>query len=75
MNNGLTELLRSKRFWAALLGVLVIIVSAINPNAGLSLEDATEAILIIIGLLVGGYAVEDVARAARSGEQKQKYTK
>ena len=56
-------LLKSKRFWVALLGLLAIIVSAFEPTLAARFNEIVPAVLVIVGFLVGGYSLEDAVTA------------
>lgn len=56
---------KSKRFWSALLGLVMMIATSIVPGLEENAETLVPAILVMIGLLIGGYTAEDVAQARR----------
>ena len=56
-------LLKSKRFWVALLGTLVIAVSAFEPHLAEKFDQIVPSVIIIVGFLVGGYSLEDAGNA------------
>lgn len=56
-------LLKSKRFWVSLLGLLVIIISAFEPHLAERFNEIVPAVLVIVGFLVGGYSLEDAVTA------------
>lgn len=56
-------ILNSKRFWSALVGLLVIVLSAYLPELRAHLDVIAPAVVGIIGVLVGGYTVEQTAQA------------
>jgi hypothetical protein len=56
-------LLKSKRFWVSVLGLLTIIVSAFEPTLATKFNEIVPAVLIIVGFLVGGYSLEDAVTA------------
>lgn len=55
----LPGLLKSKRFWVSLLGMLVIIISAFEPTLATRFTEIVPAVLAIVGFLVGGYTLEE----------------
>ncbi len=55
---GLAGLLNSRRFWVSLLGLLGVVGLELSP-------EQVNAVLIIVGLLVGGYSAEDYANAKK----------
>jgi hypothetical protein len=59
------ELLKSKRFWSAIVGLVAIIVTAFVPELQPHIDVIVPAILGIIGILIGGYTVEGAASAVR----------
>lgn len=52
-------LLKSKRFWTAMLGTIVIVVSAFEPHLAEKFEQIVPAVIVIVGFVVGGYTIED----------------
>lgn len=70
MSNGLMELFKSKRFWSAIVGVVMMFIIAIFPELEANNSIITEALLIFIGLLIGGYTVVDAVNAARGKPSK-----
>lgn len=63
MSNLVPDLLKSKRFWSALVGVLVITLSSFDSRLADHLNVIAPAVLGIVGILVGGYTVEQTAQA------------
>lgn len=59
------SLLKSKRFWSALLGTLVIVISAFEPTLSQKFEQIVPAVIIVVGFLIGGFTAEDVTAAAK----------
>ena len=57
------EILRSKRFVSAVIGIVVLILSNVSPEIGRLFGDIQEPVAQIILLLIGGYAVEDAIQA------------
>ena len=65
---GLVKMLKSKRAWSAFGTFLAVILAD-----GLGIEIQPELIVMIGGVLVGGFALEDAARAV--GGNKEAATK
>lgn len=63
METNVPEILKSRRFWSALLGVVFMVLVNIIPELKANAEQLTNAALIVIGLLVGGYSLEDAVTA------------
>lgn len=55
------ELLKSKRFWGAVFYVLILVVTAFNEDLGQAID--IDQLTLIFGILIGGYAFEDFAKA------------
>jgi uncharacterized membrane protein YqjE len=64
MNVTIPALLKSKRFWSAVLGLVMMVLINFDPRLTDNAEQLTASVLIIISLLVGGYAVEDAIEAS-----------
>lgn len=47
------ELIGSRKFWAALFGVLLMVVKAYNPDFPLGEEQLTEVTYILVAYIVG----------------------
>lgn len=62
----LPPLLRSKRFWSALVGIIAMILTALSPDLKPYLDEIIPSIVVIVGILIGGYAVEDAIEARNS---------
>ena len=56
-------LLKSKRFWVSILGLIAILVSAYDPTLSTRFNEIVPAVLVIVGFLVGGYSLEDAVTA------------
>lgn len=61
-------LLKSRRFWVSLLGMIVIVISAFEPHLAARFEEITTSVLVIVGFLVGGYSVEDAVQTHADGK-------
>jgi len=62
------RLLKSSKFWAAVVGLVVVILTEI---AGVSEETAKQiqvAVLTLIGIFIGGTAIEDAAKKLKTGK-------
>ena len=66
------NVLRSRRFVSAIVGMLVLLVSSVVPELEEHLSVIAPTIVIIIGVLIGGYAAEDYQVAKSQGVQAQK---
>jgi hypothetical protein len=51
-------LLQSRKFWAALIGLVVIVVRAYSPNFPLQADQITQFVYLIVAYILGT-AVED----------------
>lgn len=67
---GLQNLRRSKRFWTAVVGLFVMVAVEVVPGFADNAAQVQETVLVIIGLLVGGYTVQDAAAAIATGRTK-----
>jgi hypothetical protein len=59
MENKLVELLKSRKFWAAFVGLLVVFV---GDRGGLTPAQIQDAIIVLV-TFIGGVAVENVAKS------------
>lgn len=68
----LTEigLFKSKRFWSAVVGLVLMIAINFVPDLEANADMLQETILVIVGLLIGGYTVVDVTQAAKGVPSK-----
>jgi len=62
-------LLKSKRFWVSILGLIAIIVSAFEPTLATRFNEIVPAVLVIVGFLVGGYSLEDAVTASKAPKE------
>lgn len=67
------ELSKSKRFWMAILGVIFMIIEVLNPTLAGEADTLIPATLVLIGIAVGGFSLEDAARANNTSAVKPKY--
>ncbi len=58
VDTGIWKLIKSKRFWVAVLGLAAVLGLELGP------EDA-EALLTVVALLIGGFALQDTASALK----------
>lgn len=57
------QLLRSRKFWAALVGLGMVVLRVFRPDFPLTDEQLTGLVVVIVGYILG-VAVEDAGRAA-----------
>ncbi len=62
----LTQLLSSRKFWAAVVGLVMVVLKAYAPNFPLTEEQLT-ALVVVIASYILGTAVEDARNSARNG--------
>lgn len=65
----LPSIFKSKRFWSAIIGLVFMIAVEFVPEVGTNADELQGSIMIVIGILIGGYSVQDAAAAFR-GENK-----
>jgi len=61
----LTGLLKSKRFWIAVFGLIQIIISIYFHVD----EKIWQSITVLVGILIAAYTMEDTAAALKSGDK------
>jgi hypothetical protein len=59
------EVFKSRRFWSAVIGLIAIVVSGLVPELQEHIDIIVPGILGIVGVLIGGYSVEDAVNAQR----------
>ncbi len=67
------DIWKSRRFWSSIMAIVVMLVYNYMPDLDVDPEVLTQGVLAIVGLLVGGFVVEDIVVAARSGTRADKY--
>lgn len=60
----LNLLLRSRKFWAALIGLIMLFVKAYAPDFPLSEEQITEVITLLVAYVLGTALEDGLARKA-----------
>ncbi len=60
--NKFLALLKSRKFWAALIGVVVMVVKQYEPNFPLSEEQITNLVMVVIAYIIGT-SLEDGLRS------------
>lgn len=76
MNNlNLTNvpLFKSRKFWVAAIGLVLDIAIALIPDFEPIRMELMVLSTTIIGLVIGGFAAEDVTIAFKTGERNPKY--
>lgn len=63
MEKQVLDVLRSKRFWAMLVGLAVMLAVAAFPQFASAEDQLISSITFIVLLLIGGYSLQDVAIA------------
>lgn len=59
----LPNVLKSRRFWTGIVGIVMMAAVQFVPSLAEHADVLTNAILILIGLLIGGYSLEDAVLA------------
>lgn len=67
------EILRSKRFWSAVVGGILAVLVIVIPELESLQETLLNAIVILIGLLIGGYTIEGTVLAYRGQTKYDSY--
>lgn len=76
MNNlNLTNisLFKSRKFWVAVIGLVVDIAIALVPDFEPIRMELMVLATTLVGLVIGGYAAEDITIAFKTGERNPKY--
>ena len=73
LNLSKPELFKSRKFWLSIIGLLADVVVAFIPEFEPVRIEMITSITAIVGLVIGGYALEDVAIAFKTGARNPKY--
>lgn len=68
MNEKLVILLSSRKFWAAVIGVAMIVIKAYNPNFPVTEDQINAAVAILVSYIIGT-AIQDHGTAISAGIQ------
>ena len=66
MDNKRIYLLKSRKFWAAIIGLAMIILKAFKPDFPLSEDQITGMVVVLVGYIFG-VAIEDAGARIGSG--------
>ena len=67
------NVLKSRKFWTMLIEAAFIIFVSLVPELEQTAPQLIEASVIVAGLVIGGYAAEDMAAAYKTGNINEKY--
>ena len=60
------EIFKSRRFWSAVIGLFAMIVTGLVPELKEHIDIIVPGIVGLVGILIGGYAIEDAVTARQS---------
>lgn len=63
----MNSLLHDQRFWAGLVGLIVIVVLSLHPDLEDNLNHIAPAVVGIIGTMIGGFSLEHAAAKHKPG--------
>lgn len=63
------EIFKSRRFWSAVIGLVAMVVSSLVPELRQHIDIIVPGIVGIVGILIGGYSLEDVVNASKGTPQ------
>jgi hypothetical protein len=64
------EIFKSRRFWSGIVGLVFMALVAFVPTLAEHVELLSTAAVIVIGLLIGGYSVEDAVQAWKAPDKQ-----
>lgn len=64
------DLFKSRKFWSALLSLIFMVVVAFVPDLESHAAQLIDAALIVVSLVIGGFAIQDGAQAFVTGKTK-----
>ena len=67
-------LFKSRKFWVAAIGLVLDIAIALIPDFEPIRMELMVLATTLVGLVIGGFAAEDVVIAFKTGERNPKYT-
>ena len=73
LNLSKPELFKSRKFWTAIIGLLADVIVAFVPDLEPVRIELITSITVIVGLVIGGYGIEDAAIAFKTGVRNPKY--
>lgn len=68
------ELFKSRKFWLAIIEIVVGAIIAIRPEFEPVRIELIAVSAVVVSLAIGGFALEDIAIAFKTGERNPKYT-
>ena len=63
--------LKSRRFVSGIVGLIVILLAGVVPELRTEFETIATAVVVIVGVLIGGYSAEDFALARNTPVEKK----
>lgn len=71
----MSDILKSRSFWTLVVGAVIGALALAVPELAPYKETIIEALLVIIGLIVGGFKVQDAIMASKGMSRYNSYTK
>ena len=63
--SGILSLLKSRKFWIAIVGILSVVLNESFGMDEVSVKSLSDAIVVIVGILIAAIAIEDSAEKIR----------
>jgi hypothetical protein len=62
MDKQATDVLKSKKFWTLIIGLLVMLLVSLVPDLEQDSDKIIESLTLLISIAIGGYAIQDYGK-------------
>lgn len=67
----MNKLVHDQRFWTGLVGLIILVISALHPDLEDNLDHIAPAVVVIIGTMIGGFSLEHAAAKHKPGHKDE----